>query len=83
MRNGRNSGAMPPIFTEREFDGLVDRIGATYEDLISIFLEHGAVNAANLDGGSSSSMIYQGEAMNINASVVGTRPLPTAFLVRK
>ena len=61
----------------------ITSLGATYEDLISIFLEHGAVNAANLDGGSSSSMIYQGEAMNINASVVGTRPLPTAFLVRK
>ena len=61
----------------------ITSLGATYEDLISIFLEHGAVNAANLDGGSSSSMIYAGEAMNINASVIGTRPLPTAFLVRK
>ena len=61
----------------------ITSLGATYEDLISIFLEHGAVNAANLDGGSSSSMLYQGEAMNINASVIGTRPLPTAFLVRK
>ncbi len=61
----------------------ITSLGATYEDLIGIFLEHGAVNAANLDGGSSSSMIYQGEAMNINASVIGTRPLPTAFLVRK
>ena len=61
----------------------ITSLGATFEDLISIFMEHGAVNAANLDGGSSSSMIYQGEAMNINASVVGTRPLPTAFLVRK
>ena len=61
----------------------ITSLGATSEDLISIFLEYGAVNAANLDGGSSSSMIYQGEAMNINASVIGTRPLPTAFLVRK
>ena len=61
----------------------ITSLGATYEDLISIFLEHGAVNAANLDGGSSSSMLYQGEAMNINASVIGTRPLPTAFLVKK
>ncbi|MBR1659464.1 MAG: phosphodiester glycosidase family protein [Oscillospiraceae bacterium] len=61
----------------------ITSLGATYEDLISIMLEHGAVNAANLDGGSSSQMIYQGEAKNINASVIGTRPLPTAFLVRK
>ncbi|MBR1496483.1 MAG: phosphodiester glycosidase family protein [Oscillospiraceae bacterium] len=61
----------------------ITSLGATYEDLISIMLAHGAVNAANLDGGSSSQMIYQGEAKNINASVIGTRPLPTAFLVRK
>ncbi len=61
----------------------ITSLGATYEDLISIMLEHGAVNAANLDGGSSSQMIYNGEALNINASVKGTRPLPTTFLVRK
>ena len=61
----------------------ITSLGATYEDLVSIFLEYGAVNAANLDGGSSSSMLYQGEAMNVNASVIGTRPLPTAFLVKK
>ncbi len=61
----------------------ITSLGATYEDLVSIFMEYGAVNAANLDGGSSSSMLYQGEAMNVNASVIGTRPLPTAFLVRK
>ena len=39
MRNGRNSGAMPPIFTEREFDDLVDRIGATYEDRTGVNLQ--------------------------------------------
>ena len=61
----------------------VTSLGATYEDLIGIMLEHGAVNAANLDGGSSSEMIYNGEALNINASVKGARPLPTTFLVKK
>ena len=61
----------------------VTSLGATFEDLISIFLDYGAVNAANLDGGSSSKIIYEGEALNDNASVIGTRPLPTSFLVRR
>ena len=61
----------------------VTSLGATFEDLISIMLEHGAVNASNLDGGSSSQMIYNDETLNINASVIGLRPLPTTFLVSK
>lgn len=61
----------------------VTSLGATFEDLISIFLEYGAVNAANLDGGSSSQIIYAGETLNINSSVIGSRPLPTSFLVRR
>ena len=61
----------------------ISSIGATYEDLIRILLEYGAVNASNLDGGSSSKMIYEGEALNENASVIGSRGLPTSFLVRR
>lgn len=55
--------------------------GATLEDLVDVMLEYGAVNASNLDGGSSSMMIYNGELLNTCASVVGPRMLPTAFLV--
>jgi len=61
----------------------VTSLGATLEDLVTIMMEHGAVNAANLDGGSSSQMIYNDETLNINASVIGLRPLPTTFLVSK
>ena len=61
----------------------ISSIGASFEELIRIFLEYGAVNAANLDGGSSSKMIYEGKTLNENASVIGTRPLPTSFLVRR
>ena len=61
----------------------ITSLGATLEDLISILLEHGAVNAANLDGGSSSQMFYEGEEMNNNISVKGNRPLPTTILVRR
>ena len=59
----------------------IDSLGATYDDLIEIFLDFGAVNAANLDGGSSTLMMLEGEIINRSASVSGPRPLPTAFLV--
>lgn len=58
-------------------------MGATHEDLIDIMLEYGAVNACNLDGGSSSLMWYQGDYVNNCASVIGIRPVPTTFLVLK
>ncbi len=56
-------------------------IGATYQDLINVFLEYGAVNACNLDGGSSSMMWYQDGYVNNCASVIGIRKIPTTFLV--
>lgn len=58
-------------------------LGATFQDLAEIFLEYGAVNACNLDGGSSTLMWYQGDYINNCASVVGIRPVPTTFLVLK
>lgn len=58
-------------------------LGATYQDLIDVFFSFGAVNACNLDGGSSSLMWYQGDYVNNCASVVGIRPVPTTFLVMK
>lgn len=58
-------------------------MGATYGDLVDIFLEFGAVNACNLDGGSSSLMWYDGGYVNNCASVIGIRPVPTTFLVLK
>ena len=60
----------------------IDTLGATYGDLADIFLDFGAINAANLDGGSSTLMIYEGEIINSCASVMGPRPIPTSFLVR-
>lgn len=58
-------------------------LGATYQDLVEIFQEYGAVNACNLDGGSSSLMWYEGDYINNCASVIGIRPVPTTFLVMK
>ena len=61
----------------------VSSLGATYQDMTEIFFSYGAVNACNLDGGSSSMMWYQGGYINNCASVVGIRPVPTTFLVLK
>lgn len=58
-------------------------LGATYADLAEVFLDYGAVNACNLDGGSSTIMYYDGEYINNCASVVGIRPVPTTFVVLK
>ena len=59
----------------------IESLGATLSDLIEVFLDFGAVNAANLDGGSSTLMIFDGEIVNSCAALSGPRPLPTAFLV--
>lgn len=56
-------------------------LGATLKDLVEIFLSYGAVNACNLDGGSSTLMWYQGGYINNCASVIGIRPVPSTFLV--
>ncbi|MDO5445052.1 MAG: phosphodiester glycosidase family protein [Eubacteriales bacterium] len=59
----------------------ISTLGATIEDVCSIMLEYGAVNAGNLDGGSSSVMVYEDEIINNCASVTGPRRIPTAFIV--
>lgn len=58
-------------------------IGATYTDEVDIMLKFGAVNACNLDGGSSSLMWYNGEYINNCASVIGIRDIPSSFVVLK
>ena len=55
--------------------------GATYADLTEIMLDYGAINACNLDGGSSTAMWFDGDYVN-NCST-NPRNLPTCFLVRR
>ncbi|XWX61599.1 phosphodiester glycosidase family protein [Desulfitobacterium sp. AusDCA] len=56
-------------------------IGATLRDMMNIFLDYHAVNAVNLDGGSSSELVYNGKVMNKLWNVFGERYIPTAFVV--
>ncbi len=69
-------------------------VGGTYRDVIDIMIEYGAVNACNLDGGSSSVMLYRdvygqfgaaGEViMKNNYSVLQSQPrrMPNYWMVR-
>ena len=60
----------------------IDSIGATFQDLQTILLANGVVNAKNLDGGSSSCMVYQGELVHTASGGNNDRLLPNAILYR-
>lgn len=56
--------------------------GAAFEDLQQILYANGAINAINLDGGSSSSMVYNGRLINSPSGGEKERLLPNAILFR-
>ena len=60
----------------------VSSLGATIEDLIEIFIRYEAVNATNLDGGSSSIMIHEGQYLTDSAYIFGERVVPTSILIK-
>ena len=99
-----NSGLNPRTAIGQRADGAViflcidgrqaSSLGGTYADAIDILVEYGAVNACNLDGGSSSVMLYRdtyglyGEAGQVqmvnNYSLLQEQPrlMPTFYMVR-
>lgn len=90
--NGEGSGLNPRTAIGQRADGAilllvidgrqVNSLGASYGDVVQIMLNYGAVNAANLDGGSSSLMYYEGEYINSCASLYGPRNMPTSIIVK-
>ena len=56
-------------------------IGATLRDLMNVFEDYHAVNAINLDGGSSSELVYNDKVVNRLWNIFGERYIPTAFVV--
>lgn len=92
---GQGSGANPRTAIGQRKDGAIlllvtdgrgasGHLGATASDLISIMQQYGAVNAANLDGGSSSSMVYNGKYEMTSVTFYfqnSSWKLPTAFVV--
>ena len=75
----REDGAIIMLVTEgRSFTG----IGATLEDIQDAMLKCGAVNATNLDGGSSSTMYYEDEVINTPSDSTGERTGASCMYVK-
>ena len=91
MNTGLGGGMNPRTCIGQTDDGTIilivlegrkpDSLGATYDDLAQLMFNYGAVNAANLDGGSSSLMYYNGEQITRGSNIIGMRKLATAILV--
>ena len=94
--NGMGSGANPRTAIGQRKDGSVlflvtdgrgknGHLGATAADLIEIMADYGAVNAANLDGGSSTCMYYEGEYLMDSVTFYYSNSswkLPAGFIVK-
>lgn len=56
--------------------------GATLRDVQDVLYAEGCYIAANLDGGSSTTLYYNGKVVNKPADLLGERMIPTAFIVK-
>lgn len=66
--------------------GASGHLGATASDLIEVMEKYGAVNAANLDGGSSSTMYYKDKYLMTSVTLYYSNSswrLPEAFIIEK
>lgn len=93
--NGKGSGLNPRTAIGQRADGALlllvtdgrgynNHIGASAGDLIDIMMRYGAVNAANLDGGSSTCMYYDGQYLQNSVTLIYSQTswrLPCAFVI--
>lgn len=89
--SGNGGGLNPRTVIGQRADGAVlilvidgrqpHSMGASLKDCMDEMVNAGAINAANLDGGSSSVLIYEGEMINTCASLYGSRGQPAAWIV--
>lgn len=94
--NGAGSGLNPRTAIGQRADGSLlllvtdgrgknGHTGASAFDLINIMMKYGAVNAANLDGGSSSCMYYDGEYLMDSVTFYYSNSswrLPVGFVIK-
>ena len=94
--HGSGSGLNPRTAIGQRADGSVllfvtdgrgksGHLGASSGDLIQVMQQFGAVNAANLDGGSSSCMYYDGEYLMTSVTFYYSNSswkLPAGFIVK-
>ncbi len=79
----RADGAILMLVTDGRGSG--SHIGATAADLIEVMGEYGAVNAFNIDGGSSSCMYYKDEYLISSATLLVSNSswsLPDGWIVK-
>ena len=57
-------------------------IGASLGDIARLMISLGAVTAANLDGGSSATLVYDGRLVNQPTDILGERYIGTAVIVK-
>lgn len=60
----------------------VTSIGATFKDVQTILSSNGAINAICLDGGSSSTIMFNGLILNNPSEGVSERKLPNAIIIK-
>jgi len=92
ISNGSGWGIQPRTCIAQRQDGTVlflvidgrqtDSVGATLKNAQDILLNHGAYNAFNLDGGASSTMVFDSKVTNKPSDILGERYVPTAFIVK-
>lgn len=58
-------------------------LGATLKNVQDILLQYGAYNAFNLDGGASSTMVFDSKLVNKPSDIMGERYVPSAFIITK
>lgn len=97
VKNGLNCCINPRTVIAQRADGAIlllatdgrgagSHIGATAVDLIKVMKDNGAVTAANLDGGSSSCLYYNGKYEMGSTTFYHARSswnFPTAFVIAK
>ncbi|MEG1705195.1 MAG: phosphodiester glycosidase family protein [Clostridia bacterium] len=95
IRNGSDGGwgIQPRTAIAQKKDGTIlllvidgrqaDSLGATLKNVQDIFLKYDAYNAFNLDGGASSTMVYNSKLINKPSDIMGERYVPCAFIVTK
>jgi hypothetical protein len=57
-------------------------VGMTLPELARLMIEFGAVDAINLDGGGSTTMVVEGKIVNTPSDATGERPVSDAIVVR-
>ncbi|GMA51066.1 exopolysaccharide biosynthesis protein [Alicyclobacillus contaminans] len=76
-------GTIILMVTDGRFVHGPGNVGASLAEVAQLMQSYGAVVAANLDGGSSSTMVYNGKLINDPTDILGERKVATAWIVTR